>query len=347
MRTRLRFHTLTRLWLSLLLLLMSAAGAAAADKVQGTFTVNGKTRILKYVYVSRAANPDEPGSNYLIVLASDADVPDGARASDASLIDLAKRGQLHAVRVMWKEGTDGLTATPFHGELEENGQPTRGGASIDLRAYDEKRLSAQIKSRPLGQEWHFNATLDAIVVPVTLTAAEFRAPVPIVSHTEDVERDTRVERDSGSDPTSMKRTLGRLGFTYDDEGFLQAVNEGSLEAVRLFLRIGMNANTTTEGMPVLMSAVLHCTADPADGRTDIVKALLAGHATVDVKDENGSTPLLWSVNVGCPTDIVRALIAAGANVNAKAKGGATPLMLAQALNRAEIVILLKAAGAKP
>jgi ankyrin repeat protein len=109
----------------------------------------------------------------------------------------------------------------------------------------------------------------------------------------------------------------------------------------------MSANTTYEDMPVLMSAAMLCTREPAAGRVDIVKALLAAHAKVDITDENGSTPLLWSVNVGCPTDIVRALIAAGANVNAKAKGGATPLMLAQALNRSEIIAVLKAAGAKP
>jgi ankyrin repeat protein len=53
------------------------------------------------------------------------------------------------------------------------------------------------------------------------------------------------------------------------------------------------------------------------------------------------------VSAGCPADIVRAFIAAGANVNVKAKGGATPLMLAQALQRAEIVAVLKAAGARP
>src|SRR5262249_21918926 len=157
-----------------------------------------------------------------------AEVPEGARAGSASLVDLAKRGQLHAVRVMWKEGTDVLTATPFHADVEDTGQPTAGGASIDLRAYDERRLSAQIKSRPVGQEWHFNATVDATVVPVTLMAAEFRAPVPVLPRV-DVERDTRVERDLESDPTAVKRTLGRLGFTYTDEGFLQAVNEGSLE----------------------------------------------------------------------------------------------------------------------
>ena len=56
---------------------------------------------------------------------------------------------------------------------------------------------------------------------------------------------------------------------------------------------------------------------------------MAGKAAVDPKDENGSTPLLWSVTAQCPTDFARALLAAGANPNVKAKGGGTPLMLAK------------------
>jgi hypothetical protein len=61
---------------------LHSAGAsrvlAAGDKIQGTLTVNGKTRLLKYVYVGRAADPDRPASAYLIALASDAEVPETA-----------------------------------------------------------------------------------------------------------------------------------------------------------------------------------------------------------------------------------------------------------------------------
>ncbi len=271
-------------------------------------------------------------------------MPAPSRGASA-LADLARRGQIHAVRVTWKEGTDTLTATPFISDVEGIGQPTIGGAMIDLRAYDEHRLKAQINSKPVGQVWHFNATLDAVVVQVPLTKEDVAEPVPIVPPTTDVERDTRLESDD-RDPLSMKRTLGRLGFAATDEGFLQSVNEGNLQAVNLFLRLNMSASTVVDGMPLLMSAVLHCTSEPAEGRVDIIRALLASHAKVDVADENGSTPLLWSVNTGCPAEVARLLIASGANDNARAKGGATPLMLAQVLNRAEPVKILQAAGAK-
>jgi hypothetical protein len=343
MQTRYRWAALP---LSLLLSFLSfPAASAAADTVQGTLTVNGKTRVFKYVYVTRATDPDKPHVNYLIILASDAEIAATSRVP-AALVDLAKRGRIHAVRVIWKEGTDGLTATPFHDEVEGSGQPTVGGAMIDLRAYNERRLSAKINSKPLGQDWHFNATLDAAVVPVALTKEDLAEPVPIVPPTTDVERDTRVESDD-NDPLSMKRTLGRLNFAANEEGFLQAVNEGNLQAVRLFLRLGMNASAVVEDMPLLLSAVLHCTAEPPESRVEIVKALVVAHAKVDVADENGSTPLLWSVNGNCPADVAKVLIDAGANVNVKAKGGATPMMLAKVFNRADLIKLLQAAGAKP
>ncbi len=324
---------------------VTTAGAAG-DTVQGTLTVRGRTQVLKYVYVTRASNPDAPGSQYLIVLAADAPIPASSRTR-ASLADLAGRGGVHAVQVTWNEASGELVATPFHSEVEGSGQPTTGGATIDLRAYDQRRASLRIASRPLGQSWHFDATVDARVVPATLTADDFPRPRPIVAPLVEAEPGSRLENDERTDATSMKQALGRLGFAYTEVGFLQSVNEGNLQAVQLFLRLGMSADTAADGMPLLTSAVMHCTRDPVQSRGDIVRALLAAHASVDPKDENGSTPLLWSVNVGCPVEVVDALIAAGANVNVKARGGATPLMLAQALNRAELVGTLEAAGAKP
>lgn len=338
----------TRLgYAALLLSLLVQVGSASAggDTIQGTLTVNGKTRLLKYVYVTRATDPEKPRAAWLIILASDAEVPAGSRLPPA-LTDLAKRGQIHAVRVIWKEGTDSLTATPLHSEVEGSGTPTVGGAMIDLRAYNEKRLTAQINSKPLGQTWHFNATLEAAVAPVALTKEDVAEPVPIVPETTDVERDTRVEASDG-DTLAMKRTLGRLGFAATDVGFLQAVNEGSEQAVRLFLSLGMSANTVAEDMPLLMSAVLHCSTDPVESRVAIIKALVAAKAKVDVTDMNNSTPLIWAMNPGCPAEVTKTLIDAGANVNAKAKGGGTPMMLAKVYNRADVIKLLQAAGAKP
>lgn len=331
---------------ALCLLLFSMIGsAAAADSVRGTFTVKGKTLVWKQVYVSRTSNPAEAGSKYLVVLVTDVPVAEADRRP-ARLRELATAGKLHAVRVTLKEGFDAVTATPYHGAIDDNGQATKGGAIIDLQAYNEKQLEAQIKSRPLGQEWHFNATLQAAVVPTTSTAEDFSDAVPVVAPT-GIERSTEVEAGAPKDPTALKRALGRHGYEYTGEGFNRAVMDGNLDAVSLFLKLGMNPDTKAEnGYQVLMSAVMGCTREPAGDRLGIVKALLGAKAAVDPKDMNGSTPLLWAVSGQCPTDFARVLVAAGANVNVKAKGGGTPLMLAKVFQQAELVALLQKAGAK-
>jgi hypothetical protein len=319
--------------------------AGAADTVSGTFTVKGRTLKLSQVSVVRTSNPAEPDSSYLVLLMSDVPVP-AADRRPSRLADLARAGKVHAVRVTWKSGFDDVTATPFHGSLDDNGQPTRGGVILDLQGLDEKRLKAHVHSKALGQDWHFNARLDAAIVPVVSSADDFRDPVPVVAPT-GVERSTAVEKSGPGTPTELKRALGRHGYEYTGEAFSHAVKDGNLEAVELFLQLGMSADTKDSiGSPVLMSAAMMCTRPPEGSRAGIVKALLAAKASVDPKDENGSTPLLWSVNAQCPIEIPRALVAAGANVNAKAKGGATPLMLAKVFQRADLIELLEKAGAR-
>jgi hypothetical protein len=329
--------------LVLLWLLLCAPAARAADTVVGTFTVKGKTHILKHVYVTRAMGVEKAA--WLVVLVSDAPI-DAASRRTATLAELAKAGRVHAVRVVWSEGFDRLVATPFHGAIDDNGQPTTGGAIIDLQAYDEKQLKAKITSKPLGQDWHFSATVSAMVSPTTLTDEHAKDAIPVLAPT-GVERDTRVEKDERVDPTQGKRTLGRLGYPYNDASFIQAIQDGNLEAVRLFLRLGTSPNVKGDiGEHALINAVTMCTREPAGDRLAILQTLLAAKAIVDVKDENGSSPLLWSVTAQCPTDFARALVAAGANVNVKAKGGGTPLMLAKVFNRTDLVELLVKAGAK-
>jgi hypothetical protein len=326
-------------------LMLSVSSANAADSVIGTFTVKGKTHLFKQVAVAKTANPAEPGSQYLVVLVSDVPVA-AADQRPARLAELARDGKVRAVRVVWKEGFDSLTATPYHNALEDNGQPTTGGAQIDLQAYDDKRLEAQINSKALGQDWHFKATLKAAIAMMTSTAEDFRDPVPVVAPG-GLEREKTGASAGAKDPTALKRTLGKLGFEYTGEAFTHAVKNGNLDAVSLFLQIGMSPDSKDSlGYPVLMSAVMQCTTEPAGSRIEVVKALLAAKAAVDPKDDNGSTPLLWSVTAQCPTDFARALIAAGANPNVKAKGGGTPLMLAKVFQRADLIALLEKAGAK-
>ena len=75
-----------------------------------------------------------------------------------------------------------------------------------------------------------------------------------------------------------------------------------------------------------------------NGNIEVVKQHLAAGTDVDVKDEEGATPLHYAVD----REIAELLIANGANVNAKDGDGETPLDL----TNTEIADLLREHGGK-
>ncbi len=79
------------------------------------------------------------------------------------------------------------------------------------------------------------------------------------------------------------------------------------------------------------------------GHTDIVRALIAAGAGVNIEDQVGTTPLHWASYHG-HTDIVRALIAAEAGVNIAHRGGRTLLQVSIQLKRIDIIFALREAG---
>jgi ankyrin repeat protein len=95
-----------------------------------------------------------------------------------------------------------------------------------------------------------------------------------------------------------------------------AAREGHAAAVRSLLRHRAATDVTArDGTTALHQAVgsgFH--PEQAARRADCVKALLAAGARVDVRDDDGWTPLMWAVNVADP-DVVRMLLDAGADVH--------------------------------
>jgi uncharacterized protein len=135
--------------------------------------------------------------------------------------------------------------------------------------------------------------------------------------------------------------------TFTEDAFGRAIVEGNNEAVRLFLRLGMNANYRLErGGPALVMAAGSCQREPEEGRFDILRALLEAKATVDAKAEHEVTPLLRAVLSGCPVEFVEALVRAGANVNVKTKTGFSVLYIAEDRGYDDIVNVLRKAGAR-
>lgn len=312
---------------SLVLLAAALSLPARADDALGTLTVNGKTTILKAVAATEETDKD--GEKWLVILASDRNV-EGDR-SIARLGELAKDGRLHAVRILWQIGSDTVRAVPYDANLPESGRMGLERPTLDLRKYGSGRVDAEFKSKMVGQSWHFHANVRAAVVPGG--TLEFEP-----------EAETFGAAAPGGD---RKLELGKLGFAYDEESFGHAISDANLDAVRLFLEIGMSPNAHARGgiHPMLLAS-MGCGQADGKPRSEILEALVLAHGDVKAKDENGSTALLWAVQGGCSPSSVRALLKAGSDPNVRAKGGATPLMFAEIFKRTEIAEILKKAGAK-
>lgn len=301
---------------------------ALADNALGTLTVNGKTTVLKAVVATEETG--EGGQKWLVILASDRKV-EGDR-SIARLAQLAQDGQLHAVRILWRIGSDTVRAVPYDAKLPTSGQMGQESPTLDLRKYGSGRLDAEFKSKMLGQDWHFHANVKATVVPGGTLQYE------------------REAMDFGSkEPGGDKKlALGKLGYAYTPESFHHAITDANLDAVRLFLSIGMspNAHAKRDNHPMLMAAMGCGDQQGGKPRSEILEALVAGGGDVKAADGNGSTSLLWAVEGGCSASSIKALLKAGADPNSRARGGATPLMFADIYKRTELAGILKAAGAK-
>lgn len=94
--------------------------------------------------------------------------------------------------------------------------------------------------------------------------------------------------------------------------------------------------------PSIMDAKLLDAA--RQGESEEIKLLLEEGAGVNVKNENGWTPLHWATRNG-HADAVRVLLDKGAHMNAKNNCGSTPLHLASHLGRVEVAYVLLDRGA--
>ncbi len=321
------------------LLCLSLSLPVLADSALGTLTVRGKTTTLLAVAAAEQADPDNSSDHWLVILASDRKVAEEDRTV-ARLTELAKDGKLHAVRILWHVGYDSVFAVPYDAALAQSGHRGSEHPTINLRRYGDGRVDAEFNSKMLGQDWHFHANVKA--------AVKSGGVVELEPEAEEAADSTPEPGAGATDATSRKVALGRLGYQYNESFFRSAVADGSLEAVGLFLKIGMspNAHGKGEGPPILLAAQL-CSNQPQEKpRSQIIEALVAAGADVKAKDMNGSTPLLWAVQTGCAPSAIKALLKAGSDPNARAKGGATPMMYAKIFGHTELADILREAGAK-
>jgi hypothetical protein len=319
---------------------LSSQLAAAGDTVVGTLTVNGKPSALKCVAGAVQADPEDGSRSWLVVLASDVAVAPGDR-TPARLGELAAAGKVKAVRVLWLDGTDTLYATAYHQALPQSGRRGSVSPSIDLERYDGTRFEGTVRSKMMGQAWFFQAQ-----VKTALTrggVVEVEAPA--------AEEEQAAGGGGGAaradDRTAKKMALAKLGYEYTPEMFEHAVTDSSVEAVTLFLALGMPANTggAPDRQPLAM-AVTQCGYGHEAEALEMARALLAAGAKADAGARDGITPLLDAAQFCAGAEIVELLIGAGANVNTRAPGGATPLMFAKIFNKTAIEAALRKAGAR-
>ena len=315
---------------------LTASPARAQDSVLGTFTVAGKTHRFTNVYATLEASPDEPGSNFLILLVSDAPLTPADRAP-ARLVALATTGKLHALRLRWKYGVDDISVVPYHSGVAESGRAFVSMATVNLSALDENRVHAEFRSKMLGQTWFFNALVKAAIVKGGVATLE-----PAV----ETSLPTAPEPGRNVDATAAKRSLGAMGYEFTPNAFFQAIADRKAAAVTLFLQAGMSPNQKdAQGHFPLNYAVLFC-AQSADESAAVIQALLAGKADVKTKDPQNGTTALVGATQSCSAAAVEALVKAGSDLTAKANSGMTALQLAKIFQRAEIVAVLEKAGAK-
>lgn len=313
--------------------ILSAAGQSAAqDSVLGTFTVSGKTTRFNHVYATLETSPT-PQQRFLILLVSDVPIAPEDRAP-ARLGTLAKAGTVRALKLRWRYGDDDIAVVPYHPAVAESGSAFPALSTVNLSALDDTRVHAEFRSKMLGQTWFFNALVKATIARGGIAVLE---PEFVVAE---------AATPPGNDPTTLKRTLGGIGYEYRPEAFFQAIADGKADAVQLFIRAGMSPNQKdSQNRYALNYAVLFCAQAP-DESAAVIAALLAGKADVNTKDpDNGTTPLVGSVQ-SCSAAAVDALVKAGSDLTAKSNGGVTALQLAKIFQRAEIVAVLERAGAK-
>jgi ankyrin repeat protein len=119
--------------------------------------------------------------------------------------------------------------------------------------------------------------------------------------------------------------------------FTQATVDGSLSRMRLLHFAGANINSRSDGsMPLFIAA--------GEGRSDVVRYLLAEGADVNAREKLGDTALTEAAYYG-HVALVKELLAHGADVNAIANDG-TALDMALNRNNAAVVDLLKHHGGK-
>jgi ankyrin repeat protein len=143
------------------------------------------------------------------------------------------------------------------------------------------------------------------------------------------------------DPAKIKKQLERMDRQFTADGFLKAVDDRDVKAVRLFLAGGIDVNARNSSG----ESALHLAADNDDA--EMVALLLKSRPDINAKDERGKTPLLDAATNGQGTaKTIPLLIAGGADLGIHYKYGTSIVFEAANSDNAGTLLALIKAGAK-
>jgi ankyrin repeat protein len=149
--------------------------------------------------------------------------------------------------------------------------------------------------------------------------------------------DPLVQVTRNGDLESMKLLVAARNGKFPREALTSAALSGCMECLQLVL--AQNPSKQAISDTLAGSAIM--------ARTEILAALIAAGADVNVHDKDGKTPLMrvvYSDYADAPR--VQLLLDHGADVNAQAKGGDTALKEARQKGPSKVLAMLIAAGAK-
>ena len=147
----------------------------ARDSVIGSFTVGGKTTRLQQITGTLATDPDDSRRRFVVLLISDTPIVAEDRRPDR-LLALARQRHTRALRIAWLVGSDRLVVTPYHADVAQSGAPTAGVHVLDLAAFDDRLVKGSVRSRLIGQDWHYDARFEAALSPGEATALDRAEP---------------------------------------------------------------------------------------------------------------------------------------------------------------------------
>jgi ankyrin repeat protein len=126
-----------------------------------------------------------------------------------------------------------------------------------------------------------------------------------------------------------------------DKKLFEVVSYNEPAEISRLIKEGANPNHVVAGTPIITVATVH-------GSLDAIKALLAGGADPNLKDDGGKTPLMFGAEVG-EIDVVKTLLENNADPNIKQdSSGDTVLMKALASSHTlEMITALLDGGADP